>query len=67
MSLSCYGRLLHTAIAGWDDKECVRTFEAVGQSTMMLRHLETIVKYKSGLFSRIMGVHFSCSLINKAC
>lgn len=47
-ALKCYGIFLHTVIAGWDDKECIRAFEMISQTTVMIRHLETIVRYKAG-------------------
>jgi len=47
-ALNCYGKLLHTVITGWDDKECIKTFETVGQDTRMLRKLDSVVKYKPG-------------------
>jgi len=39
---------LHTVITGWDDKECIKTFETVGHDTRMLRKLDSVVKYKPG-------------------
>ena len=48
IALVCYGKFLHTVIAGWDDKECIKTFETVGENTLMLRHLNNIVKCKAG-------------------
>ena len=47
-ALNCYGKLLHTVITGWDDKECIKTFETIGQNTHMLRKLNSVVKYKPG-------------------
>jgi len=47
-ALICYGKLLHTVINGWDDKECIKTFETVGHHTRMLRKLDSVVKYKPG-------------------
>jgi len=53
-ALKCYGTFLHTVIAGWDDKECIRTFETISQNTLMIRHLESIVKYKAGHHKKII-------------
>ena len=47
-ALNCYGKLLHTVVTGWDDKECVKTFEMIGRDTHMLQKLDSVVKYQPG-------------------
>ena len=48
VALNCYGMVLHTVIAGWDDKECVKTFETVCSTSCMKQFLDFLVKKKEG-------------------
>ncbi len=52
MALKCYGSFLHTVIAGWDDKELSKVFEAIAGNTLMLKNLDNIVKAKPGRWDR---------------
>ncbi|CAG5122013.1 unnamed protein product, partial [Candidula unifasciata] len=48
VALLCFGKFLHTVIAGWDDSECQRAFEAVCQHMCMPRYVKTVVASKPG-------------------
>ena len=48
LALTCYGQFFQTVIAGWDDHECVRAFDFIGQATSVLKRLNNIVNYKPG-------------------
>lgn len=49
IALICYGKFLTRVIAGWDDKECTRTFETLGHNTLVLKHLSNIMNSKPGM------------------
>ena len=59
IALTCFGKFLHTVIAGWDDKECVKMLDAVMSSTLMLKYLDHVVNRKPGKMSVI------CTQIHK--
>jgi len=44
----CFGKFLHTMIAGWDDSECQRTFDCLCTHTCMLKHIKIVVSSKPG-------------------
>ena len=44
----CFGKFLHAIIAGWDDSECQRTFDAICQNTCMLKHITIVINSKPG-------------------
>ncbi|XP_076116337.1 F-box only protein 47-like isoform X1 [Mytilus galloprovincialis] len=52
ISLTCFGKFLHTVIAGWDDSECVRTFDILNSHTAVNKNVKMIVNSKPGLHSR---------------
>ena len=52
IALVCYGKFLHTLIAGWDEKECCKVYETIGENTNMIKNLNSLVKLKPG---KILG------------
>ncbi|KAK7098949.1 hypothetical protein V1264_003159 [Littorina saxatilis] len=44
----CFGRFLHTMIAGWDDSECQRSFDCLCTHTSILKHIKIVVSSKPG-------------------
>ncbi|XP_025085040.1 F-box only protein 47-like isoform X2 [Pomacea canaliculata] len=44
----CFGKFLHTMIAGWDDSECQRAFDAICQHTFILKNMKIVVSSKPG-------------------
>lgn len=53
IALSCFGKFLHTVIAGWDDSECLRVFDAVCQHTAIMKNVKIIVNSKPGKHTQI--------------
>lgn len=50
IALLCYGKFLHTIIAGWDEKECTKVYDVIMESTHMNKNLKSIVNYKPGAY-----------------
>ncbi|XP_059155498.1 F-box only protein 47-like isoform X2 [Physella acuta] len=48
LALMCFGKFFHTVIAGWDDSECQRAFDAVCQHMFMPKFIKTVVASKPG-------------------
>ncbi len=48
IALVCYGKFLHTVIAGWDEKECTKVYDGIGENTNMIKNLKNLVKLKPG-------------------
>ena len=48
LAMTCFGKFLHTVIAGWDDCECVRVFEAICNHTSLLKNVKLLLTSKSG-------------------
>jgi len=48
ISLTCFGKFLHTVIAGWDDSECIKAFEAINNHTAINKKVKMIVNSKPG-------------------
>lgn len=48
MSLACFGKFLHTVIAGWDDSECQRTYDAIAHHTCLLKNVKLVINSKPG-------------------
>lgn len=48
MSLACFGKFLHTVIAGWDDSECQRTYDAITHHTCLLKNVKLVINSKPG-------------------
>ncbi|XP_070550254.1 F-box only protein 47-like isoform X2 [Ptychodera flava] len=48
ISLTCYGKFLHTVIAGWDNVECRRAFAAVVTTSSILHKIGTCVAAQPG-------------------
>lgn len=53
--MTCFGKFLHTVIAGWDDCECVRAFEAICNHTSLLKNVNLILTAKSGKKKMMLG------------
>ena len=48
IALLCYGKFLHTIIAGWDDTECQRVYESIYHHMCMEKQVRTVVSNKPG-------------------
>ena len=48
VAMTCFGKFLHTVIAGWDDSECARTYDAICQHTSVLKNVKLILGAKAG-------------------
>ncbi|KAL3841950.1 hypothetical protein ACJMK2_020027 [Sinanodonta woodiana] len=48
IAMKCFGKLMHTVLAGWDDSECQRAYDAICQHTCILKTLKNIVGSKPG-------------------
>lgn len=48
MALTCFGKFLHTVIAGWDDCECIRAYNAICDHTSLLKSVRMMVGSKPG-------------------
>ena len=48
LSLACFGKFLHTVIAGWDDSECQRTYDAITHHTCLLKNMKLVINSKPG-------------------
>ncbi|XP_005105911.1 F-box only protein 47 [Aplysia californica] len=53
IALLCFGKFLHTVIAGWDDSECQRVFDSLCQHMCVHRLVKAVVANKPGLHSHI--------------
>ncbi|XP_052812909.1 F-box only protein 47-like [Mya arenaria] len=53
LAMTCFGKFLHTVIAGWDDCECVRTFESICSHTSLMKNVELVLRAKSGGHARL--------------
>ncbi|ELU05123.1 hypothetical protein CAPTEDRAFT_214625 [Capitella teleta] len=51
VSLLCFGRFLHTVLAGWDDHECIKAFDVITQSSGMMKNLHNLLNAKPGAYS----------------
>ena len=51
LALSCFGKFMHTVIAGWDDSECQRAFDAICQHTCILKNMKIVINSKPGILS----------------
>ncbi|KAK3101486.1 hypothetical protein FSP39_003958 [Pinctada imbricata] len=52
VSMTCFGRFLHTVIAGWDDCECQRTYESITSHICIMRNVKLVVNSKPGIHSK---------------
>lgn len=48
IALVCFGKFLHTVIAGWDDSECQRAFDSICLHTGAMKNVTTILNSKHG-------------------
>ncbi|XP_004859582.1 F-box only protein 47 isoform X1 [Heterocephalus glaber] len=48
LGLSCYGMILQTLTAGWDDRECQRVYNFLCELTNLSRKMQTVVCSKPG-------------------
>ncbi|KAK3750595.1 hypothetical protein RRG08_007104 [Elysia crispata] len=48
VALLCFGKFLHTVIAGWDDSECQRVYDSVAQHACLQKMVKTVVSSKPG-------------------
>ena len=46
--MTSFGKFLHTVIAGWDDSECARTFDAICQHTSVMKNVKLVLGAKAG-------------------
>ncbi|XP_063070513.1 F-box only protein 47-like isoform X1 [Engraulis encrasicolus] len=53
LGFACYGTLLQTLIAGWDELECHRVFNFLCEITNLTRKIETTVTSKPGSSPRL--------------
>jgi len=53
IALLCYGKFLHTIIAGWDDTECQRVYESIYHHMCMEKQVRTVVSNKPGCHRHI--------------
>ncbi|GFR92873.1 F-box only protein 47, partial [Elysia marginata] len=53
VALLCYGKFLHTVIAGWDDSECQRVYDSVCQHLCLLKMVKTVVSSRPGQHSEL--------------
>ncbi|XP_062599947.1 F-box only protein 47-like [Saccostrea cucullata] len=53
LSLTCFGKFLHTVIAGWDDSECQRTYDAIIHHTCLLKNVKLVMSSKPGTHAQI--------------
>ncbi|KAH3887320.1 F-box only protein 47-like isoform X2 [Dreissena polymorpha] len=53
LAMSCFGKFLHTVIAGWDDCECVRAYEAICSHTCLMKNVKLVLMSKSGSHQRL--------------
>lgn len=53
MAMTCFGKFFHTVIAGWDDCECVRAYDAVCNHTCLLKNVKLVMGSKSGSHQRL--------------
>ncbi|GAB1608473.1 F-box only protein 47 isoform X1, partial [Argonauta hians] len=53
IALICFGKFLHTVVAGWDDSECQRAFDSICLHTGALRNVTTILNSKPGLYNKM--------------
>ncbi|XP_076472156.1 F-box only protein 47-like [Babylonia areolata] len=49
----CFGKFLHTLIAGWDDSECQRTFDSLCQHTSIFKHIKVVVSSRPGAHASV--------------
>ncbi|KAI8781098.1 F-box only protein 47 [Biomphalaria glabrata] len=56
IALLCFGKFLHTVIAGWDDSECQRAFDTICQHMCITKHVKTVVSSKPGSHGHLEGV-----------
>lgn len=50
VALLCFGKFLHTVIAGWDDSECQRVYDSVCRHLCLLKMVKTVVSSKPGQY-----------------
>uniref|UniRef100_H0VNX4 F-box protein 47 n=1 Tax=Cavia porcellus TaxID=10141 RepID=H0VNX4_CAVPO len=48
LGLSCYGMILQTLTAGWDERECQRVYNFLCELTSLSRKMQTVVCSKPG-------------------
>ncbi|XP_064600799.1 F-box only protein 47-like [Liolophura sinensis] len=48
IALTCFGKFLHTVLAGWDEAECIRAFDCICFHVNMQRTLTSILTGKPG-------------------
>ena len=48
VALTCFGKFLHTMIAGWDDTECARTYDSICQHTLVMKNVKLVLSAKAG-------------------
>ncbi|RUS89553.1 hypothetical protein EGW08_002671 [Elysia chlorotica] len=53
VALLCFGKFLHTVIAGWDDSECQRVYDSVCQHATLQKMVKTVVSSKPGQHSEL--------------
>ncbi|XP_041367596.1 F-box only protein 47-like [Gigantopelta aegis] len=53
LALSCFGKFMHTVIAGWDDSECQRAFDAICQHTSILKNMKIVINSKPGIHGKL--------------
>ncbi|KAK6190294.1 hypothetical protein SNE40_002199 [Patella caerulea] len=53
ISLTCFGKFFHTVIAGWDDTECLKAFEAICNHTSLLKNIKAVVTAKAGTYPKM--------------
>ncbi|GFO39608.1 F-box only protein 47 [Plakobranchus ocellatus] len=53
VALLCFGKFLHTVIAGWDDSECQRVYDSVCHHMSIQRIVKTVVSSKPGNNSQL--------------
>ncbi len=51
IALLCYGKFLHTVVAGWDDSECQKVFDSVCQHMCIQRLVKGVVASNPGQFT----------------
>ncbi|KAL5007135.1 hypothetical protein ScPMuIL_015941 [Solemya velum] len=53
IALICFGKFFLTVIAGWDDTECEKAFDAICQHTCVLKNVKLVVTAKSGTHLKV--------------
>ncbi|XP_053383870.1 F-box only protein 47-like [Mercenaria mercenaria] len=53
MAMTCFGKFLHTVIAGWDDCECIRAYDAICNHSCLLKNVKLVMTSKSGGHQRL--------------